>query len=427
MKRILILGAGSAGTMMANHLVKKLDLRQWKITVVDKHKTHYYQPGFLFIPFGTYSKDDVCKPKTGLIPKKVEYVQLGVEVIQAEENAVLLEGGQRLDYDILVVATGSRIVPAEIEGLTDDGWMKDAFDFYTIEGATALAERLKTFEGGKLVVHLCEMPIKCPVAPLEFTLLADSWLRKKGLRDKTELIYVSPLSEAFTKHNCAVVLGGMLTDKEIHFESDYAVERVDGAARKIISFDEREIEYDLLVSIPTNMGDSVIERSGLGDDLNFIPTHKHTLQSKAHENIFVIGDATDLPSSKAGSVAHFQADVLTENIQLFIDGKPLKEDFDGHANCFIESGNGKAFLIDFNYDLEPVQGTFPLPGLGPFSLLKETRINHWGKLAFRWIYWNLLMKARPMPGISTRMTTVGKKLPNKEKVPCLQEKLPEQP
>jgi len=411
MKRILILGAGSAGTMMANHLVKKRDLSQWKITVVDQHQTHYYQPGFLFIPFGTYSKADVCKPKADFIPKKVEYIQQEVDLIKAEDKALFLKGGQRLDYDILVIATGSKIVPDEIEGLTGEGWMKDAFDFYTIEGAVALAERLKTFEGGKLVVHLCEMPIKCPVAPLEFTLLADAYLQKRGIRDKTELIYVSPLSEAFTKHNCSVVLGGMLTDKKIHFEPDYAVARVDGAAKKIISFDDREIDYDLLVSIPTNMGDSVIERSGLGDDLNFIPTHKHTLQSKAHENIFVIGDATDLPSSKAGSVAHFQADVLTENIQLYIDGKPLKEDFDGHANCFIESGNGKAFLIDFNYDLEPVQGTFPLPGLGPFSLLKETRINHWGKLAFRWIYWNLLMKARPMPGITTKMTTIGKKLP----------------
>ncbi|HEY5621325.1 MAG TPA: FAD/NAD(P)-binding oxidoreductase [Pontiella sp.] len=412
MKRLLILGAGSAGTMMANHLVKKLNLKEWSITIVDKHKTHYYQPGFLFIPFGTYSKEEVCKPRKNFIPEKVEYIQEGIEVIRAAENAVLLEDGRRLEYDILIIATGSKIVPEEIEGLTGKGWMEDAFDFYTIEGASALAERLKTFEGGRLVVHLCEMPIKCPVAPLEFTLLADSFLRKKGVREKTELIYVSPLSEAFTKHNCAVVLGGMLQDKGIRFVPDFAVERVDGEDRKIISYDEREVEYDLLVSIPTNMGDDLIARSGLGDDLNFIPTHKHTLQSKAHENIFVIGDATDLPSSKAGSVAHFQSDVLTENIALFIEGRPLREAFDGHANCFIESGNGKAFLIDFNYDVEPVEGTFPLPGIGPFSLLKETRINHWGKLAFKWIYWNLLMKARPMPGITTRMTTVGKKLSN---------------
>ncbi len=411
MKRLLILGAGSAGTMMSNHLAKKLDLGEWKITVVDQHKTHYYQPGFLFIPFGTYTEKDVCKDKAAFIPKRVEYIQKGVEEIRAEENAVLLKDGQRLEYDILVIATGSRIVPGEIEGLTDEGWMKDAFDFYTIEGAKALAERLKGFEGGKLVVHLCEMPIKCPVAPLEFTLLADSYLRERGIRDKTELIYISPLSEAFTKHNCAVVLGGMLTEKDIHFVADFAVERVDGAAKKIVSFDGREVEYDLLATIPTNMGAAVIERSGLGDDLSFIPTHKHTLQSEAHENIFVIGDATDLPSSKAGSVAHFQADVLTENILLYIEGKPLKEAFDGHANCFIESGNGKAFLIDFNYDLDPVQGTFPLPVIGPFSLLKETRVNHLGKMAFKWIYWNMLMKGRPMPGITTQMTTVGKKLP----------------
>jgi sulfide:quinone oxidoreductase len=411
MKRLLILGAGSAGTMAANHLAKKLDRTRWKITVVDQYETHYYQPGFLFIPFGTYSKEDVCRRKADFIPKGVEYIQQEIDVIRAEENSVTLADGRQVSYDILIVATGARIVPDEVQGLTEEGWMQDAFDFYTIEGATALAERLKRFDGGRLVVHLCELPIKCPVAPLEFTLLADDYLRQRGIRGQTELIYVSPLSEAFTKHNCAVVLGGLLTDKEIHFEPDFAVERVDGAAKKIVSFDQREVEYNLLVSIPTNMGDAVIERSGLGDDLNFVPTHKHTLQSKAHENIFVIGDATDLPSSKAGSVAHFQAEVLTENIQRYIAGEPLEEGFDGHANCFIESGNGRAFLIDFNYDLEPVQGTFPLPGVGPFSLLKETRINHWGKLAFKWIYWNLLMKARPLPGITTRMTTVGKRLP----------------
>jgi len=158
------------------------------------------------------------------------------------------------------------------------------------------------------------------------------------------------------------------------------------------------------------MGDDVIARSGLGDDLNFIPTHKHTLQSKKKENIFVIGDATDVPASKAGSVAHFQAETLTKNIVNFINGKELVKEFDGHANCFIESGFGKAFLIDFNYDVEPVEGTFPLPIVGPFSLLKESRINHMGKLAFKYIYWYMLLRGLPMPGISAQMTKVGKKI-----------------
>ena len=290
-----------------------------------------------------------------------------------------------------------------------DGWRRDIFDFYTIEGAKALRERLKSWKGGRLVVHLNEMPIKCPVAPLEFTLLAEAFCTRKGVRDETEIRYLSPLSEAFTKHNCAVVLGNMLDGKRIEFVPDFQCESIDAENRKVISYDGREVEYDLLVTVPTNMGDACIERSGLGDDLNFVPTDMHTLQSKAHENVFVIGDATDLPSSKAGSVAHFQADVLTENIQRFAEGKPLEPGFDGHANCFIESGHGKAFLIDFNYEVEPLEGAFPVPGVGPFKLLKETRINHLGKLAFRWMYWNLLLKGIPMPGITTRMSMVGKK------------------
>ncbi len=411
-KQLVILGAGTAGTMMANHLVRKLDGNEWALTIVDEHSTHYYQPGFLFIPFGTYDEKDVCKPKTAFIPKGVTHMQEGIDRIAADDNEVHLKNGDKLAYDILIIATGAKIVPDETEGMLGDAWRRDIFDFYTIEGAKALRERLKGWKGGKLVVHLNEMPIKCPVAPLEFTLLAEAFLTRQGVREQTEIRYVSPLSEAFTKHNCAVVLGDMLDDRRIEFVPDFMCERIDSESKKLISYDEREIEYDLLVTVPTNMGDPCIERSGLGDELNFVPTDPQTLQSKAHENVFVIGDATNLPSSKAGSVAHFQADVLTENIQRYIAGQPLDPGFDGHANCFIESGHGKAFLIDFNYEIEPTEGAFPLPVVGPFKLLKETRLNHMGKLAFRWIYWNLLLKGHPMPGISTKMSMVGKRIGN---------------
>ncbi len=166
--------------------------------------------------------------------------------------------------------------------------------------------------------------------------------------------------------------------------------------------------YDVLITIPTNMGDDCIGRSGMGDELSFIPTDRETLRSKQFENIFVIGDATDLPSSKAGSVAHFQADILIENLLSAIDGREMKAKFDGHANCFIESGFGKGILIDFNYDIEPLPGKFPLPGVGPFSLLKETRMNHYGKMMFRWMYWNLLLKGRPI-FVPSKMSLAGKK------------------
>jgi len=407
MKDLLILGAGTAGTMMANHLISKLPKNEWQISIVDQYKTHYYQPGFLFLPFDTYTEDQVKKEGKKFIPKGVKYIQKKINKILAEDNKVELED-ETLNYDILIIATGSKIAPDETEGLLGPLWKKDIFDFYTFEGALALRNKLREWEGGKLVIHLTEMPIKCPVAPLEFAFLADSYFRKKGMRDKVEITYVTPLSGAFTKPTSTKTLNYLLEDKEIKIETDFAIMQVNNDTKEIIDYAEKAIPFDLLVTVPTNMGDEVIERSGLGDDLNFVPTQKHTLQSKEHDNIFVIGDATDLPASKAGSVAHFQGETLTDNIVLYTKGNKLKEEFDGHANCFIETGNNKALLIDFNYDQEPVHGTFPFAKIGPLKLLKESIFNHWGKLAFRWIYWNMLLKGIAIPFISRNMSYKGK-------------------
>ena len=407
MKNLLILGAGTAGTMMANHLRSKLYLNKWKITIVDQFKTHYYQPGFLFLPFDTYTENQVKKEGKRFIPIGVNYIQKKIEKIIPEENKVELED-ETLDYDILIIATGSKIAPEETEGLLGPLWKKDIFDFYTYEGSLALRNKLREWEGGKLVVHITEMPIKCPVAPLEFAFLADSFFRKKGIRDKVEITYVTPLSGAFTKPTCSTALAYLLKEKNIHMESDFSIEHVDNDTKEIVDYEDRRIPFDLLVTIPTNMGDEVIAKSGLGDDLNFIPTDHNSLQSIAHENIFVIGDATNVPASKAGSVAHFQAETLTDNILLYMDGYTLKKEFDGHANCFIETGNNKALLIDFNYVTEPVHGTFPFAKIGPLKLLKESVFNHWGKLAFRWIYWNMLLKGIAIPFVSRNMSFKGK-------------------
>ena len=408
MKKLVIVGAGAAGTMMAHHLNKSLDKDAWSISVVDQHKTHYYQPGFLFVPFGRYTPEQTMKPKAGFIPKGVQFIQKAVDRIDVEKNELQLAEGETMPYDILVIATGTRIVPDEVEGLAGDEWHKSAFDFYTIEGATALRDKLSTWEGGHLVIHIQEMPIKCPVAPLEFAFLADDFFRRRKMRDRVKMSYVTPLSGAFTKTTTSRVLGHTLADKEIDLVPDFDTEAVEG--RTLKSYGGQNIDFDILVTTPTNMGDPMIERSGLGDDLNFIPT-QNTLQSKVKENVFVIGDATNLPASKAGSVAHFEAEVLTENIERYIAGKPLELEFDGHANCFIESGHGKAFLIDFNYAVDPTEGTFPFAGLGPFRLLKETGLNHLGKLAFKPMYWHLLLKGRPFPFATSKLSLKGKKLP----------------
>ena len=408
MKKFVILGAGTAGTIMANKLARALPEREWSITVVDRDNDHPYQPGFLFVPFHGYEAADIVRSRRRYLSRRVGFVEALVERIEPDRQKVHLKGGEALDYDFLIIATGARPAPEENEGMLGTEWHKSVGEFYTLQGCTALQRQLDAFEGGRLVVHIAEMPIKCPVAPLEFAFLADSYFRAKGMRDRVEIEYVTPLSGAFTKPKAAELLGNFLTNRRINLQPDFALARVEQAAKKIVSWDGREIPYDLLVTVPTHMGDPVIGASGLGDEMNYIPTDKHTLLSKAAPNIFALGDATDLPSSKAGSVAHFQADILFENILSVIAGRAPEAKFDGHANCFIESGDGKALLIDFSYDVEPLPGNYPLPLVGPMALLKESRLNHFGKLMFKWVYWNLLLPAR-LPAIGTHFSMTGKR------------------
>lgn len=409
MKKILILGGGTAGTMMANKLRKVLDRNEWAITIVDQEKVHYYQPGFLFIPFNIYQKNDVIKPKSDFIPVGVQIIYSEIKLIEAEENKVTLENGTVLNYDLMVIATGVQMKPEETPGLKEKLWYNKIFDFYTIEGALALQKFFKTWEGGKLVMAISEMPFKCPVAPIEFVCLAEAFFTAKGIRDKVDITFVTPLPGAFTKPIATKMLSELLTEKNIKIIPDFYIEKVDNENQKIVSYDGREVPFDVLTIVPVNMGADVIERSGLGGDLNFVPTDKYTLRSVQHENIFVLGDAGDIPASKAGSVAHFASDVLLENILCTIEGRPLTGKFDGHANCYIETGYGKGALIDFNYTTEPLPGTFPLPGIGPFGLLKNTKMNHYGKVMFRWIYWHILLRGKELP-IQAEMTMAGKKL-----------------
>ncbi|MBX7211619.1 MAG: FAD-dependent oxidoreductase [Verrucomicrobiaceae bacterium] len=398
-KHLLILGAGTAGTMMASHLRRKLPGAEWRITVVDRSDRHLYQPGLLFLPFGGYTEHDIVRPAQNFIPSGVAFVVAEIAAITPDQRMVALKDGRELRYDVLIIATGCRTAPEETEGMLGPKWRVNVHDFYTLDGAKALRDKLAAFSEGRLVVHVNEMPVKCPVAPLEFTFLADTFFRERGIREKVKLTYVTPLSGAFTKPKASKKLGHLLTDKGIEIVTDFVAERVDQEHDKLVCFDGREVPYDLLVTTPTNMGDEAVRRSGLGDDLDFIPTHKHTLQSLQHPDVFVIGDATNLPASKAGSVAHFESETLADNILLHIAGRPLKEEFDGHSNCFVESGNGKALLIDFNYEYEPHEGGFPF-SFGPMKLLEESRLNHLGKLAFRHVYWNVLLRGWPLPGIS---------------------------
>jgi sulfide:quinone oxidoreductase len=399
--------------MIANKLRHRLDRTEWNITVVDRDDEHHYQPGYLFLPFGGYSHEQVVRSRHSFLPDGVDFVVSAIDKVEPGENVVVLEGGRRLPYDQLVIATGTTPRPDQTPGMLGSEWRRSIFDFYTLDGAVALAEALDSFDGGRLVVHITEMPIKCPVAPLEFTFLAEAWLRERGLRDQVELTYVTPLDGAFTKPVASAHLGGMLEERAVRVETDFLVERIDAERKVLVSYDEREVPFDLLVTVPLNMGADFLAASGLGDELNYVPVDKHTQLSTKFDNIFAIGDASDIPASKAGSVAHFAVEIFVDNFLQHIAGRPMTGAFDGHANCFVESGDDKALLIDFNYDTEPLAGKYPIPVVGPMDLLKETHVNHLGKLAFRWIYWNLLLPGRPVP-LPAHMSMAGKHLPETE-------------
>ena len=415
MRHLVILGAGTAGTVMASRLARSLrrDIAAGttRITIVDQDPVHVYQPGLLFIPFGVYSTDQAVRDRAAQLPKTVRYVQSAIERLDPATDTVTLASGEVLSYDLCIVATGTRIAPEELDGLTGAGWGERMFEFYTLAGAERLAKALREFKGGRIVLNVVEMPIKCPVAPLEFVFLADWFFTQRGLRDKVTLTYATPLDGAFTKPAAAKALGYLLERKGIALETEFNAGRVDGPAGELVSWDERTLPFDLLVSIPTHKGADFIGRTpGLGNAMNFVLTEPRTLQAKVKSNVFAIGDATDVPASKAGSVAHFQAEVLSENILRFLAGKPLDPGFDGHANCFIETGHGKALLIDFNYETEPLPGNFPF-AWGPMPLLKESRLNHLGKLAFRHVYWNALLPGYDFPGIPAQMKRAGKRFP----------------
>ncbi|MDY6048958.1 MAG: FAD/NAD(P)-binding oxidoreductase [Corynebacterium sp.] len=390
---------------------KELD-DSWAITVVDRDNNHHYQPGYLFIPFGIYKPKQVVKPRDRYLPKAdgVEFLIDPAVRIDKDAHTVTLESGRELRWDQLIIATGTAPAPEEIPGMADGKlWHDTVWDFYTLEGSAGLRQALKNFTKGKLVVHVTEMPIKCPVAPLEFALLAQDYMRKHGRNRDVDVTFVTPLDGAFTKPTASKTLGHLLGERGIGLETDFQIESIDNDNQQLVSYDGRRIDFDLAVTVPPNRGAKVIVDSGLGNEAGFVPVDKHTLQSLVDDDIWVIGDAGDAPTSKAGSVVHFMADNFVPNFLAHLEGAPAPERFDGHANCFIESGRGQALLLDFNYDQEPVTGVFPIPGVGPLKLLAPSVLNHVSKLAFEYIYWNLLVRGCPLP-FTKDMQTAGKNL-----------------
>jgi sulfide:quinone oxidoreductase len=408
-KQIVILGGGTGGTITANRLSRLHD-GKLSIHVVDRDDVHVYQPGLLFVPFGLSTVADIVRPRARQLRPGITFHRTEIESVALEDDEVHLSNGTTLPYDVLVVASGARLQPEETEGLTGPGWNEKVFTFYSVDGAAALAPALERFRGGRLVISIVDLPFKCPVAPLEFAFMADWFLRERGVRDQTELVLSTPLDGAFTKPVASRELSGLLAQKGVELVSEFNAGEVDGEGGRLVSYDGRELEFDLLVTVPLHGGEAYVERSpGLGDALGFVPADPHPLQSRAKPNVFAIGDAADLPTSKAGSVTHFQGDVLADNIARHLAGEELEPAFDGHSNCFIETGFSKAMLIDFNYDTEPVSGHYP--GRIGLPLLKQSRLNHRAKLAFQWLYWHALLPGRDIPGIGPAMPRAGKRIP----------------
>jgi len=416
-RSVVVIGGGTGGTLVANRLRRVLDTGD-EIVVIDADDRHLYQPGLLFVPFGLSSPSRLVRSRAAQLRAGIEFRQARVDQVDLDADRVILADGTRVPYDALVVASGAQLLPEETEGLTGEGWGERVHTFYSLPGASTLAGALAGFDGGRLVVDLVDLPVKCPVAPLEFCFLADWYLRRRGVRDRVELTYVTSLDAAFTKATCNRELSGLLERKGVEVVTEFATGHVDGKGGRLVGYDDRQVGFDLAVVVPLHGGADYVGRSaGLGDALGFVPTDEATLAAKVKPNVFVIGDATDLRASKAGSVAHFEGEVLVHNLRRHLAGQEPDARFDGHTNCFIETGFDKALLIDFNYDLDPVPGRFPSRvGL---PLLRESRLNHLGKLAFEQLYWHAILPGRGIPFVGTEMPRVGKRMDLAESTPEL--------
>ncbi|MDX6349059.1 MAG: sulfide:quinone oxidoreductase [Streptomyces sp.] len=394
-RHIVILGSGTGGTLTANRLRRHYDESEFRIVAVDQDDDHLYQPGLVSVPFGLADPEEIVRPRHLQLHDGIGFRQAKVATVDLDAEKVCFTDGTSFGYEVLVVATGATPLLEETQGLTGPGWGEKVFSFHDLPGAAALHRALEAFEGGRLVVNVADVPVKWPVAALEFCFLADRYFRRRGIRDRVELVYVTPLEGAFTRPAASRTLGRLLDDKGIELVTGFTTGTVDGKGGRLVAYDGREVPFDLAVVLPPHGGAPYVRRSpGLGDARGYVTVDRHTFQSTARPNVFAIGDATGTPVSTAGSAAHLEGEVLVNNIRRFLAGRPLDGSFDGHARCFAETGFGKALLVDVGYGTEP--------------LLKESRLNHLGNRASQWLYWNTVLPGRDLPGIGSALPRPGR-------------------
>lgn len=372
--RVVVLGGGVGGTLAANLLDKELR-GDATITVVDGTGMHVYQPGFLYVALGQANALWLARDERTLLRKKVELVIEQATKIDPEKQTVALARGGTLPYDYLVLATGSRLDRDAVPGYGD------SHDFYSLEGALRLREELRRFKGGRILVGVAGIPYKCPPAPVEFVLMLEEYLRKRGLREKSSVTLLSPLGRAFTIESASKLVQPIFDRRGISLSTFFNVETVDTAKHTVSSLEGETAEYDLLVLVPPHRGSALIDASGLGDAAGWVPTDRNTLQHKNFERIFAIGDATDLPISKSGSTAHFEAPVVASRVASFVRGTAAVTSYGGRVMCFLETGGGRATSLRFDYAHPPVPP-------------KPSRIWHWAKWIFNRAYWVTVPQGR---------------------------------
>jgi sulfide:quinone oxidoreductase len=369
--KILIVGGGMGGTILANNLARRLsnEMRSGKarITLLSASERHMYQPGLLYLAVGRMTPDELYRDQASLLEQGIEFHVDPVEEFRLDSNEVKTKSGKVYGYDVIAIATGSRPTPEEIPGLAENAEL-----FYTEETAVKMFNRLRSFEGGKIVVAM-GVPHKCPMAPLEITFMLYDYFKGRGMLDKVKLHYTYPIGRVHSLENVAKWAAPEMERLGITYETLFNLKEVDGAKKIVKSEEGSETDYDMLISIPAHRGMEVIEKSGLGQR-GWIPTHRNHLNMEGRDNVFVLGDTTNLPISKAGSTAHFEAETLGENIAAMVKlGAPVRE-YDGKVFCFIEAGLDRATYAMFDYNNPPQ----PKP---------PTKAVHWFKLAYNKLYW----------------------------------------
>jgi len=369
MSHVVIVGGGTGGTVLANRLVNALaDPDAHRITVVNDGPDQVYKPAFLYVAFDELTVADGRRPIRELLDRRIEFVEGRVTEVETDAHAVELADGTRLDYDELVLATGTRVDPSGVEGLAEGG-----HHFYDADGARALREALATFDGGEIVVSVAGMPHMCPAAPVEITLILEDWLSRQGLRAESSITYTYPVERTHVLGPLADWTDDRLDERDVAVETAFEVDRVDPDDETIVSADGTALAYDLLITIPPHTGSDLIRSSGLGDD-GWVDVDQHTLEVTGVEDVHAIGDVADVPTSKAGSVAHYEAGVVAKRLRARLDGRTPSARYAGKTVCFVESGLDESTFVAFDYDKET-------------TIRPPSQAIHWAKHGYNSAYW----------------------------------------